>query len=71
MDRMRHFISNFGQEYWFDEGEKLHRIDGPAYIESNGDEVWMKNDSIHRENNPAVIDVNGYDDLSRKFKLFQ
>lgn len=34
---------------------KLHREDGPAIVDSNGNEKWYKNGELHRIDGPAVI----------------
>ena len=41
---------------WYLDG-KLHREDGPAFIDDNYKEWWI-NDEKHREDGPAVIDGN-------------
>lgn len=35
---------------------ELHRLDGPARIESNGTESWFKRGYYHRRDGPARID---------------
>ncbi len=37
----------------------LHRLDGPAVIEDNGNIMWYKNGEIHRENGPAITNKVG------------
>jgi hypothetical protein len=38
----------------------LHRTNGPAVIERNGDELWYQNGVLHRDGDfPAVIRQNG------------
>ena len=43
---------------WYKDG-KLHREDGPAYINSDGTQYWCKVDKIHREDGPAIIYPSG------------
>ena len=38
---------------WFLNG-KLHREDGPAIENTNGDKQWIKNGFLHREDGPAM-----------------
>ena len=33
---------------------KLHREDGPAIEDSDGDKYWYLNDKLHREDGPAI-----------------
>ena len=53
---------------------KLHRDDGPALINSDGDKEWYYHGKRHRENGPALIHPDGtqrwflYDKkISKKF----
>jgi len=39
---------------------KRHRTDGPAYIETDGDQKWYLNGKLHREDGPAIIYADGY-----------
>jgi len=43
-----------GVQEWY-LNEKLHRVDGPAVIDSEY-QVWCLNGKIHRTDGPAVID---------------
>ena len=43
----------------FRQNEKLHRLDGPAVINKNGDKSWYKNGLLHREDGPAIEWKNG------------
>ena len=38
---------------------KLHREDGPAIIEGNGDKFWMQNHMLHRLDGPASEFADG------------
>ena len=40
-------------EYRNEKGE-LHREDGPAYINSYGDQKWYQNGKLHRKEGPAM-----------------
>jgi hypothetical protein len=37
----------------------LHREDGPAIIEDNGDKFWMQNHMLHRLDGPASEFADG------------
>jgi len=39
---------------------KLHRLDGPALMFSNGRKEWWINSKQHRLDGPAITDSNGY-----------
>lgn len=44
---------------WYQHG-KQHRLNGPAIIYGNGDEVWYQNGEIHRDGNkPAITKRDG------------
>lgn len=38
---------------------KLHRLDGPAVVFSNGTKQWYQNNKFHRLDGPAIISVDG------------
>ena len=40
--------------FWFKNG-KIHREDGPARIDDDGDTYWYKEEKNHRVNGPARI----------------
>lgn len=44
---------------YFDQNWKLHREDGPAYINTIGTQCWWKHGKLHRDYGPAIIDSNG------------
>lgn len=44
---------------WHIGNEKLHRLDGPAIIWSDGTKYWYQNNKFHRDNGPAVIKADG------------
>ncbi len=37
----------------------LHREDGPAIINSDGNKTWYQNGKFHREDGPTVINSDG------------
>ncbi len=39
--------------------DKLHRNDGPANIDENGNQYWYQNDQVHRDNGPAEVYASG------------
>ena len=39
---------------------RLHRADGPAVVDANGNEYWYWRGSIHRTDGPAVVNHNGW-----------
>jgi len=44
---------------WTNKKGKLHRIWGPAFINSHGRKEWMRNDRPHRWIGPAVVTADG------------
>ena len=44
---------------WFRNGE-LHREDGSAIEDANGDKAWYRDGNLHREDGPAIENANGY-----------
>lgn len=58
----RWYMKYDGMQKWFENGALSRSEDeGPAIIDENGDETYMKNGLIHREHGPAKIfkDDNG------------
>lgn len=51
-------IDSYGNKHWISCG-KLHRTNGPAYINVAGDESWYLNGLRHRDNGPALNCTNG------------
>jgi hypothetical protein len=43
-----------GRTIWYKDGE-IHRDDGPAIKEKNGDEFWYSKGKIHRDDGPAIV----------------
>ncbi len=56
---MRKEIDQFGNVYYYNEHDQLHREDGPAIEYANGDKYWYQNGKYHREDGPAIERVNG------------
>ncbi len=44
---------------WKDKDGKLHRDDGPAWIEPNGTQIWVQHGEYHRDDGPAVVEPDG------------
>lgn len=59
MEQVRCFTSEDGTKRWY-KGDKLHREDGPALEDANGDNWWYKDDELHREDGPAIEDADGH-----------
>ena len=50
-------------ECWFDSDGEPHRVDGPAYISSDGYQAWYIHGQRHRVDGPAIVwhtDVKEY-----------
>ena len=45
------------QQWWVD--NKIHRIDGPAYIAADGSQQWWVDGKKHRIDGPAIIGADG------------
>ena len=45
---------------WYNDKEKLHRLDGPAVEGANGYKAWWVNGKRHRLDGPAVEYANGH-----------
>jgi hypothetical protein len=45
---------------WYNDKEKLHRLDGPAFEYANGDKAWYVDGKRHRLDGPAIEEANGY-----------
>ena len=55
-------VDEDGTQTWFDEDGLLHRINGPAVLYANGDELWYYRDLLDRLDGPAVT---LYDDAGK------
>jgi hypothetical protein len=53
-------IDKNGIQKWYNEKRQYHRINGPAIIHVNGDQVWYVDGELHRTDGPAYISINGY-----------
>lgn len=40
---------------WKNENNELHRVDGPAFEDSNKHQKWYMNGVLHRVDGPAII----------------
>ncbi len=56
---IRKEIDQFGDVYYYNEQNQLHREDGPAVECANGDKYWYQNDKRHRVDGPAIEYTNG------------
>jgi hypothetical protein len=45
-------------QWWYKEG-KLHREDGPAFVDMDGSKYYYMHGLLHRENGPAVEYADG------------
>ena len=53
-------INNYGDIFWYKEGtEILHKENGPAVEQADGNKFWLKEGKYHREDGPAVEYANG------------
>ena len=52
-------VEDNGETRWFLDG-RLHRNDGPAYINSAGEKAWYQNGNRHREDGPAIKYAGGH-----------
>ena len=58
-DDILYILREDGTQEWRLDG-KLHREDGPAYIDKDGSTKWFKNGIAHRVGGPAVEASDGY-----------
>ena len=49
----------YGTVRYYNEQNKLHCEDGPAYEGANGTKAWYVNDKLHREDGPAAEWADG------------
>ena len=45
---------------WYNEKDRLHRLDGPAIEYANGSKAWFVDGKCHRLDGPAIEYANGY-----------
>ncbi len=53
-------IGKYGDVYYYNEQNQLHREGGPAVECANGDKEWWYNGKLHRVDGPAVKTTEGY-----------
>ena len=54
-------INECGTKVYYIKGTKIiHRDDGPAIENTNGDKSWYQHGKLHRLDGPAVEWANGY-----------
>jgi hypothetical protein len=58
---MGDFFTDFnGMKRWYDDEQRSHREDGPAYIEYlGGSKFWYIHGRLHREDGPAIEYFDG------------
>jgi len=49
-----------GETVWKNEKGEVHRLNGPAIEDANGNKYWYLNDQLHRVDGPAIEHSNGY-----------
>jgi hypothetical protein len=49
-----HFVNMYGSIFWKNENGELHREDGPAIEDWNGNKEWYLHGELHRRNGPAI-----------------
>lgn len=52
-------IARDGTKCWYNKHGVLHREDGPALENANGDKRWFINGELHREDGPANEWIDG------------
>jgi hypothetical protein len=45
---------------WYNDKKELHRLDGPAIEDADGDKEWWVNGKRHRLDGPAIEWADGY-----------
>jgi hypothetical protein len=54
------YVNDFYETEYIDDNEQLHRDDGPAYIDADGNKGWYRHGQLHRAGGlPAVERVDG------------
>jgi hypothetical protein len=51
---MNPVTNSFGDKFYYNNANELHRIDFPAIECSNGTTAWYINGKLHREDGPAI-----------------
>ena len=52
-------VNDYGTIRYYNSDNKLHRVNGPAVIYTNGDKSWIQNDKYHRLDGPAIVCSDG------------
>lgn len=52
-------IDCFKTKLYYNDKDELHREDGPAIEEADGDKFWYQNRLLHRLDGPAIEYVDG------------
>ena len=47
-------VTNAGTRRYYNNANQLHREDGPAITDTNGNQWWYQNNVLHRVDGPAV-----------------
>lgn len=56
---MRYKIYVYHNCIYWTKNNKVHRLEGPAFVNSNDCRLWYNNGGYHRLNGPAVELANG------------
>ena len=56
---MRKETDSYGDIYYYNDLNQLHREDGPAIEDADGSKWWYRNGQLHREDGPAVEYADG------------
>jgi hypothetical protein len=51
---MNPIFDTFGNEYWYNEEQELHRENEPAVVYIGGAKMYFVNGRKHREDGPAI-----------------
>ena len=56
----KRMVDDYGNVYYFNYKNQLHRTNGSAYIGSNDDKEWRINGRLHRLDGPAIEWGHGF-----------
>jgi len=59
MTEVRMEINKYGDRFWYNQQDQLHREDGPSAEYANGTKSWFLNGQYHREDGPAIERADG------------
>lgn len=59
MTEVRMEINKYGDRFWYNQQDQLHREDGPAAEYTNGTKSWFLDGQSHREDGPAFEGADG------------